>query len=73
MFVISDGVVSADASACMRRLAALVNAPVASTLLAKGVLSFDDPFSTGLIGMHGTKLSNLAFVEADLIIAIGVL
>ncbi|AOH44151.1 acetolactate synthase, large subunit, biosynthetic type [Anaerolineaceae bacterium oral taxon 439] len=71
MFVIGGGVVSADASACMRRLAALVNAPVASTLLAKGVLSFDDPLSTGLIGMHGTKLSNLAFVEADLIIAIG--
>lgn len=72
MFLVGGGVVSSEAALSMRQLAEKVNAPVASTLMGKGILTYDHPLSTGLIGMHGTKLSNLAFVRADLVIAVGV-
>lgn len=71
MFLIGGGVVSSGAAPSMRRVVELVNAPVAATILGQGVFRYDDPMFTGPIGMHGTKLSNLAFVEADLIIAVG--
>lgn len=71
MFLAGGGVVSAGAADAMRQLVKIVNAPAAATVLGHGVFRHDDPMFTGPIGMHGTKLSNLAFVEADLIVAIG--
>ena len=48
-----------------------VHAPVTDTLMAKGAFPGDNPLYMGGVGMHGTKTSNLAVTNCDLLIAIG--
>lgn len=48
-----------------------VNAPVADTLMGKGAFNSNDPRYTGMVGMHGTKVSNLGITACDLLIVIG--
>lgn len=45
--------------------------PATYTIMAAGVLGYDDPLSMGLVGMHGSKTANLAVDHADLVLAIG--
>lgn len=39
--------------------------------MAQGAVSSYDPYFTGMIGMHGTKSSNLGLKASDMLIAIG--
>ena len=48
-----------------------VDAPVCDTLMGKGAFDGTDYRYTGMLGMHGTKASNLGVTECDLLIAIG--
>lgn len=48
-----------------------VDAPVCDTLMGKGAFDGTDKRYTGMLGMHGTKASNLGVTECDLLIAIG--
>ena len=48
-----------------------MDAPVCDTLMAKGVMDGRDERYTGMIGMHGTKASNLGVSECDLLVALG--
>jgi acetolactate synthase-1/2/3 large subunit len=52
-------------------LSDVLNAPVTSTLLGKGVFPETHPRSLGMLGMHGTAYANKAMVECDLLINIG--
>ena len=65
------GVIISDASAELVSFAHKIHAPVADTLMAKGAFPDADELHTGMIGMHGTKASNLGVSECDLLIAIG--
>jgi acetolactate synthase-1/2/3 large subunit len=65
------GVISAGASPELIALAELINAPTACSLMGQGCFPCDHKLSTGMIGMHGTKASNMAASHADLIIAVG--
>ena len=49
----------------------LIDAPVCDTLMGKGAFDGHDPHYTGMIGMHGTKTSNLGVSKCDLLIAMG--
>ncbi|MCR4796820.1 MAG: biosynthetic-type acetolactate synthase large subunit [Lachnospiraceae bacterium] len=49
----------------------LIDAPVCDSLMGKGAFSGEDPRYTGMLGMHGTKTSNLGVSGCDLLIAIG--
>ena len=49
-----------------------VDAPVCDTLMGKGAFDGNDDLYTGMLGMHGTKASNLGVSECDLLIAAGV-
>lgn len=51
--------------------AELVDAPVCDTLMGKGGFDGHSPRYTGMIGMHGTKASNLGVSQCDLLIALG--
>ena len=55
----------------VREFVQKINAPVCDTLMGKGVFPGEDPLYTGMLGMHGTKTSNIGVSEADLLIAIG--
>ena len=48
-----------------------IDAPVATTLMAQDSVRNENPLYTGMIGMHGTKASNIAATKCDLFIAIG--
>lgn len=68
---VGGGAVSAGAAGEVRELAHKIQAPVTDSLMGKGVFPGDDPLYTGMIGMHGTKASNLGVTECDLLITIG--
>jgi len=69
---VGGGVIAADASDELRELAEKINAPVCDTMMGKGAFSGRHELYTGMLGMHGTKTSNYAVTNCDLLLAIGV-
>jgi acetolactate synthase-1/2/3 large subunit len=65
------GVIASGASEELRSLVERIKAPVALSLMGQGAFPSGHPLFTGMIGMHGTKASNMASSRADLLIAIG--
>ena len=68
---VGGGAVISGASEEVRKLAELLDAPVCDTLMGKGVMDGHTENYTGMIGMHGTKTSNLGVSECDLLVALG--
>ncbi len=68
---VGGGAVISEASEELREFVKLVDAPVCDTLMGKGAFDGTDDRYTGMLGMHGTKASNLGVSECDLLIAIG--
>lgn len=68
---VGGGAVISGASKEVRELSKLMDAPVCDTLMGKGVMDGHDDYYTGMIGMHGTKASNLGVSESDLLVALG--
>ena len=68
---LGGGAVISGASQEAARFAELVDAPVCDTLMGKGAFDGNSPRYTGMIGMHGTKTSNLGVSQCDLLIALG--
>ena len=66
------GVISSGASQELKEFAEKIDAPVCETLMGKGAFDNTRPRYTGMLGMHGTKTSNLGVSECDLLIAVGV-
>lgn len=71
MIFVGGGAVISEASEELNTFVDLVDAPVCDTLMGKGAFSGEDERYTGMLGMHGTKTSNLAVTECDLLITIG--
>ena len=65
------GVIISKAEKELLALSRKIKAPVACTLMGLGGFPADDLKFTGMIGMHGTKASNLSASKCDLFIAIG--
>jgi acetolactate synthase-1/2/3 large subunit len=68
---VGGGAVISEAQDELKEFVELVDAPVADTLMGKGAFDGTDIRYTGMLGMHGTKASNLGVTECDLLIAIG--
>ena len=68
---LGGGAILSEASEEVRVFAKKINAPVCDTLMAKGAFDGNDELYTGMIGMHGTKTSNLGVSQCDLLIALG--
>ena len=66
------GVISSNASSLLREFAEYAKIPVITTLLGKGSYPENKELSIGMAGMHGSRYANMAFVNTDLIIGIGV-
>ena len=65
------GVIISGASEELKEFAEKVDAPVCDTLMGKGAYDGTSERYTGMIGMHGTKVSNLGVSRSDLVIVIG--
>ena len=68
---VGGGAVISGAYKEVREFAEMADAPVCDTLMGKGVFDGHDPRYTGMVGMHGTKASNLGVSDCDLLIALG--
>ena len=69
---VGGGAVLSGASEQLKTFVERVDAPVCDTLMGKGAFNGTDERYSGMLGMHGTKTSNLGVSECDLLIAIGV-
>ncbi len=71
MIFVGGGAVISGASKELKEFVEKVDAPVTDSLMGKGAFNGENPYYTGMLGMHGTKTSNLSVMECDLLIAIG--
>ncbi len=69
---VGGGAVISEAGEELRAFVDRVDAPVCDTLMGKGAFDGTDARYTGMLGMHGTKASNLGVSGCDLLIALGV-
>ena len=68
---VGGGSVISGASEEIAELSHRIQAPVCDSLMGKGGFSGEDPYYTGMLGMHGTKTSNLGVSQCDLLIVLG--
>ena len=68
---VGGGAVISEASGELKRFVSLLQAPVCDSLMGKGAFDGTDPLYTGMLGMHGTKVSNFGVSECDLLVVVG--
>ena len=68
---VGGGAVRSNAGAQIKRLADLTDAPIVTTLPARGIVPDSDPKVLGMLGMHGTIAATGAVQRSDLLVAIG--
>jgi acetolactate synthase-1/2/3 large subunit len=71
LLYIGGGAVLSDCYEDIRKFVHTTKIPAVETLMARGVLSHDDKYSFGMLGMHGEYAANMAMSQTDMIIALG--
>lgn len=71
LLYVGGGVISAEATEALRKLADSQQIPVTMTLQGLGAYPGSEPLSMGMLGMHGTYWANQAVNNCDLLIAVG--
>jgi len=72
LFYLGGGIINSNAAYEVRELVHKTGIPAVETLMARGVLSFDDELLISMLGMHGSYAANMAMSETDLVIGLGV-
>ena len=65
------GILAAGASAELRELVEILDAPAVTTLMALGALPASHPNYISMPGMHGSYAANMGMTHCDLLIALG--
>ena len=68
---VGGGVGMANAVPELREFMAKMPIPSVATLKGLGAIEKNTPYYMGMLGMHGTRASNIAVQESDLLIAVG--
>lgn len=71
VIIAGGGIISANASGELKKVALKTNIPVVTTFMGIGSFPVNDPLSLGMLGMYGNYVANQVVSEADLIIALG--
>ena len=71
MCYVGGGVILANASLELLTFLDIIDSPVCSSLMGLGSVPSASPRFTGMIGMHGTKVSNMMVNDCDLLVVIG--
>ena len=71
LIICGGGVARGRAHKEFAAFARKLDAPVAITVMGSGAFPGRDPLTTGIVGMHGSKASNTACNECDLLISVG--
>jgi acetolactate synthase-1/2/3 large subunit len=72
MVYAGGGIVAADASAELRELVEILDAPAVTTLMGLGGLPANHPNFVSMPGMHGSYAANMGMTHCDVLIALGV-
>lgn len=65
------GIVASEAYEELMEIVNKINSPIATSLMAMSAFPYDHPLYTGMIGMHGSKASNILTSKCDLLINLG--
>ncbi|GAA0108694.1 biosynthetic-type acetolactate synthase large subunit [Clostridium tertium] len=65
------GIVASEAFEELKEFVDKINSPIATSLMAISAFPYNHPLYTGMIGMHGTKASNILATKCDLLINLG--
>lgn len=65
------GVILSETSDLLTALAEYLQVPVCTSLMGKGSINEHNPLAMGMTGFWGTKISNTAVREADVVLAVG--
>lgn len=65
------GIVASEAFEELKEFVEKINSPIATSLMAISAFPYDHQLYTGMIGMHGTKASNILASKCDLLITLG--
>ncbi|MFN8016271.1 MAG: acetolactate synthase large subunit [Acidimicrobiia bacterium] len=68
---VGGGILKARAAEALKDLAELINAPVVTTLMARGAFPDDHKQCLGMPGMHGNYTAITAMQQSDLLITLG--
>ncbi|MGB7860368.1 MAG: biosynthetic-type acetolactate synthase large subunit [Acidimicrobiia bacterium] len=68
---VGGGVINAGAAAELLEFAETVNAPVVTTLMARGAFPDDHRLALGMPGMHGLYTATTAIQKADVLVSLG--
>lgn len=68
---VGGGVVLSEAHLELTRFAEKIQAPVSCSLMGMGGISGEHELYTGMLGMHGSKASNIGVTNCDLLIVVG--
>jgi 3D-(3,5/4)-trihydroxycyclohexane-1,2-dione acylhydrolase (decyclizing) len=71
LVVAGGGVIYAEATGALRRLAEATGIPVADTQAGKGALAWDHPQAAGGVGATGSAAANALARDADVVLGIG--
>ena len=71
IIIAGNGIIRHGASEALVEFAESINAPVATTFMAKGVIPSSHHLSLGTVGLKAHDLVAFGIDEADLIICIG--
>src|ERR1700742_2041417 len=66
-----NGAIRTHASRALRAFVHTTGIPVAETVMAKGLLDFEDPHALGTVGLQSRDYEMAGFDDADLVIAVG--
>ncbi len=68
---VGGGVINSNSNEELTELANKLNIPVTMTLMGLGGFPGNNKLSMGMLGMHGTYVSNMAVHRSDLLISVG--
>ncbi|ADY12786.1 biosynthetic-type acetolactate synthase large subunit [Sphaerochaeta globosa] len=71
MCYVGGGVIRAKASEDLSQFLENIDSPACTSLMGCGAVNSYSPRFTGLVGMHGTKVSNMCVSSCDLLVVIG--
>jgi len=69
--MVGSGAVMSQAEKELLEFAKKLDAPVTCSLMGTGAFPGEDPLYTGMIGMHGSKASNIGITRCDLLVVVG--
>lgn len=65
------GIIISEAAEKLKELAVKADIPVSESMMARSAFPSSSALNLGMVGMHGTKASNMAVTESDLVLALG--